>query len=114
MSRIRWTEQAVSDLQGIRECIERDSPRYGRLVVERLIEAVSRLEGFPRSGRTVEELDRDDIREIVVGEYGLVYRVQPDAVTMLTVFRSSRLFPSSLPGLSEPSGPARQLASGCT
>jgi len=30
---VRWTEQAVGDLKAIREFIERDSPRYGRLVV---------------------------------------------------------------------------------
>jgi plasmid stabilization system protein ParE len=33
---VRWTDQAVADLQAIREFIARDSPRYGRLVAERL------------------------------------------------------------------------------
>jgi plasmid stabilization system protein ParE len=50
---LRWTEQAVDDLREIRKYIERDSPRYGRLVVERLYEATQRLETFPRSGRVV-------------------------------------------------------------
>jgi len=47
---LRWTEQAVDDLREIRKYIERDSPRYSRLVVERLYEATQRLETFPRSG----------------------------------------------------------------
>lgn len=38
---------AVQDLQSIREFIERDSPRYGRLVAERVYDATSRLERFP-------------------------------------------------------------------
>lgn len=47
------------------------------------------------SGRVVPELERDDIRELIVGEYRIVYRVLPGIVILLTVFRSSRLFPGS-------------------
>jgi addiction module RelE/StbE family toxin len=99
VTRIRWTEQAVNDIRAIRQYIERDSPRYGRLVAERLFEATDRLRDFPRSGRIVPELGRDDVREIIMGEYRIVYQVEPRAVTLLTVFRSSRLFPTSVPGL---------------
>ena len=96
MSGVRWTEQAVEDLRAIREYIERDSPRYGRLVAERLFDATSRLEAFPRSGRIVPEVCRDDLREIVVGDYRLVYRLDRDAAVLLTVFRSSRLLPRGI------------------
>jgi len=90
---LRWTEQAVDDLREIRKYIERDSPRYGLLVVERLYEATQRLETFPRSGRVVPEFNLEHLREIIVGEYRIVYRVESDAVVFLTVFRSSRVFP---------------------
>ena len=93
---VRWTAQAVTDLQAIREFIARDSPRYGRLVVERLFNATERLETFPLSGRIVPELSRDDVREIIVGEYRLVYKISAGAVIMLTIFRSSRLFPARI------------------
>ena len=99
MTRVRWTEQAVAYLQAIRQYIERDSPHYGRVVPERLFNATLRLELFPRSGRVVPDLEREDVRELIVGEYRIVYLVEPDAVTLLTVFRSSRLFPAVLPGL---------------
>jgi len=96
---VRWTEQAVGDLKAIREFIERDSPRYGRLVAERLFDATQRLELFPLSGRVVPELGRDDIREIIVGEYRIVYRLVRETALLLTVFRSSRLFPRALSDL---------------
>jgi addiction module RelE/StbE family toxin len=95
---IRWTEQAVDDLREIRKYIERDSPRYGRLVVERLYEATQRLEMFPRSGRVVPEFNLEHLREIIVGEYRIVYRVDSEAVVVLTVFRSSRVFPVAIIG----------------
>ena len=99
MTQVRWTDQAVDDLMSIRDFIERDSPQYGRLVAERLFEATSRIEIFPESGRIVPELRRNDVREIIVGEYRIVYRLKAEVATLLTVFRSSRLFPPSLRGL---------------
>ena len=96
MTPIRWTEQAVADLRSIREFIERDSPRYGRLVAERLYEATATLELFPRSGRVVPELGRDDLRELIVGDYRIVYPLEKGAAVLLMVFRGSRLLPFDL------------------
>lgn len=96
---VRWTDQAADDLKAIREFIERDSPRYGRLVAERIFDATQRLEVFPLSGRIVPEVGRADVREIVLGEYRIVYRLKGETALLLTVFRSSRLFPTTVPGL---------------
>jgi toxin ParE1/3/4 len=93
---VRWTDQAVEDLRSIRLFIERDSPRYGRLVAERLYEATSRIELFPYSGRMVPELGREDMRELIVGAYHIVYRVDGEIASILTIYRSSRLFPGDL------------------
>lgn len=94
MTEVRWTPQAAEDLRAIREFIARDSPRYGRLVAERLFSATERLQAFPESGRIVPERNRPELRELIVGEYRLVYRFTSGAAEILTVFRSSRLFPA--------------------
>lgn len=99
MTLVRWTDQAADDLRAIREFIERDSPRYGRLVAERLFDATQRLEAFPLSGRIVPELGRDDVREIIVGDYRIVYRLRDETAPLITVFRSSRLLPTTLSSL---------------
>ena len=99
MTVVRWTDQAADDLKAIREFIERDSPRYGRLVAERLFDTTQRLEVFPLSGRAVPELGRDDVREIILGEYRIVYRLERETALLVTVFRSSRLFPTTLSDL---------------
>ncbi|MDZ4804531.1 MAG: type II toxin-antitoxin system RelE/ParE family toxin [Candidatus Eisenbacteria bacterium] len=54
-----WTRQAVEDVEAIRVYVQRDSDLYARLLVDRLIQAVSRLEQFPRSGRVVPEVGSD-------------------------------------------------------
>lgn len=98
MTALRWTEQAVQDLESIRDFIERDSPRYGRLVVERLFDATSRIEAFPKSGRMVPEVGREDVRELIVGDYRIVYQLTDGMAVLITVYRSSMLFPYHLVG----------------
>jgi addiction module RelE/StbE family toxin len=90
---LRWTQQAVSDLEDIRRFISRDSPGYGRLVAERIYNATERIAVFPFSGREVPEIGREGVREIILGEYRIVYQLQGSSARILTVFRSSRLFP---------------------
>ena len=79
----------------IRDYIARDSPRYAELVVRRLIAAIERLEVFPESGRIVPERSAEDLREIIVKPYRIVYRLRPGIAEIVTVFRASRLFPDT-------------------
>ena len=97
MIEVRWTPQAADDLQAIHDFIARDSPRYARAEVERILAAVDRLEIFPDSGRVVPEYERDDIREVIEPPYRLVYRRQRDALFVLMIFRASRSIPA-IPG----------------
>jgi hypothetical protein len=41
----------------------------------------------------VPEVGRENLREIVVGVYRVVYRLELDAAVLLTVVRGSMLFP---------------------
>ena len=90
--RIVWTPQAIEDVEAIRNYIAQDSPRYGDHMVERIVEAVERLEMFPRSGRVVPELKREAIREVIYGNYRIVYRVTELEAQIITVFHAARRF----------------------
>ena len=72
MTRIVWTIQAVEDVEAIRAYIFRDSPHYAALTAERIVDSVERLKEFPRSGRVVPELEREDCREVILGTYRIV------------------------------------------
>jgi toxin ParE1/3/4 len=82
-------------LEAVRDFIGRTSPHYGNVVVARLVEAIDRVKDFPRSGRVVPELQREDTREVIDGLYRIVYRLSEEdrVAEILTVFRSSRSFP---------------------
>jgi toxin ParE1/3/4 len=91
---IVWSPQAVGDLEAIRAYISEDSARYAELVVGRIVRSVERLAAFPQSGRVVPELNRPDVREVIVRPYRVVYRYREGKVEIVTVFRASRLLPT--------------------
>jgi toxin ParE1/3/4 len=79
---IVWTEQALADVTGIRDFIARDAPGYAEVIVDRIFESVERLQDFPQSGRVVPELGDDQIREVILGTYRIVYRPSASEVTI--------------------------------
>ena len=91
--RIAWTLQAVEDVEAIRDFVARDSPHAAALLAQRLVTAVEHLGRFPESGRIVPELGVTAIREVIRGDYRIVYLVGTDTVRILTVYRGSQLFP---------------------
>ena len=48
---------------------------------------------MPKSGRVVPELGCTDTRELVVGNYRLVYRVLEASIDVVTVFERHRTIP---------------------
>ena len=97
MVEVRWTPQAADDLEVIADFISVDSSNYASLFVIDVLDATQRLENFPRSGRIVPESNDPIIREIILGNYRIVYLVKPDLVEILTVYHGTRLLdPSTL------------------
>ena len=54
------------------------------------------MERFPFSGQIVPEIGRDDIREIRLQRYRIVYRVLEEESEILTVYHSARLLDASI------------------
>lgn len=93
---VRWTNEATSDLDSIKEFISRDSPRYAAMVAERLVQSVDLLRDHPEAGRIVPELNLSDYRELIRGSYRIVYRNRGETIEILTVFRASRLLANDI------------------
>ena len=94
MTPIKWSPQAIRDVESIRDYIAQDSKRYAELTVARILASVERLQDFPQSCRMVSERDNPEIREVIVGPFRVVYRYRGCIVEIAAVFRASRLFPS--------------------
>jgi len=90
MVKIVWTDLAIRDLKSIHHYIALDSKFYAKRFVTKLISRVDHLEVFPNSGRTVPEFNNISIRELIQGNYRLVYKVEAKSVTILRFHNSAR------------------------
>jgi toxin ParE1/3/4 len=84
-SGVIWSPQALADLEATCQFIQRDSPRQAQLFAQRVIATIHRLALFPRSGRIVPEFGLVEYREVPVGSYRLIYRVEGEEVYILTI-----------------------------
>lgn len=88
--KIEWTQPALLDLESIRDYISRDSEYYAVRFIENIIEAVEDLENFPKMGRSVPEAEDENIRELLLYNYRIMYRVETDRILVLTIMHAAR------------------------
>lgn len=100
--RISWSARARRDIRNLRVYIAKDSPYYARRFVDQLVTSVDRLSEHPYSGRTVPEIEREDVREILFQHYRIIYLIGSDVIHILTVLHGRRDFASS--NVLEPEG----------
>jgi len=91
MAQVRWTPQAADDLEAICLFIARDAPPLAAIFADRIFRAADRLTRHPRLGRVVPELANEDVREVIVGSYRVIYRIHQDQVHILTLHHGARL-----------------------
>jgi addiction module RelE/StbE family toxin len=100
VQKIKWTLRALNDLNNIYEFIAKDSKRYAQIQVENIQNAVSNLARFPLLGRSVPEFPHLPYREILVGDYRILYRFKEEQgqVIVMSVVHGRRLLkePSNL------------------
>ncbi|EIC20022.1 type II toxin-antitoxin system RelE/ParE family toxin [Thiorhodovibrio frisius] len=79
---LKWTVTAARDLVAIRDYIAADNPRAAQNWIGRLRARGAKIVNAPFAGRKVPELSRDDIREVIEGNYRIVYQVYGNQVSL--------------------------------
>ena len=93
--KIVWSARATDDLHHIFQSLSIYADTRAERLIEEIIDTVFLLEQFPKMGRIVPEVDLENIREILVKQYRVVYVLtQQDHVEILTVRHSSFPRPS--------------------
>lgn len=98
MVQIKWTIRALNDLREIYEFIARDSHSYAQIQIEKIQNNVLKLSEFPLMGRHVPEFPRLSYREIIVGNYRAIYRVDENQnrIFIMSVVHGRRLLKNAL------------------
>jgi plasmid stabilization system protein ParE len=87
---VEWSEPARVDLRALYEFIALDSPFYARTTIRTIVERAAGISETPEIGRVVPELGEDNIREVFIFSYRVIYQIFPDKVTVLTVVHGYR------------------------
>jgi len=74
--KILWTRESLTNLADIEAFISEDNPEKAIEFIDYLIKQCDRLIQNPYSGRVVQEISNNDIRELIVKKYRIVYRIQ--------------------------------------
>jgi len=90
--RVVWALGAQDALTEALEFIGADSPDGARRVLGAALESAASLESLSKRGRTVPECNDPSIREIFVYSYRMMYRVEPDTVTIIAFLHGARDF----------------------
>jgi plasmid stabilization system protein ParE len=89
-----WSLLAIERVSEIAEYIARDNPPAAQRWIEETFDRVGQLDRFPDSGRRLpEDPTRPDLREIIHGNYRIIYRLRPEGVDILTVRHGRQILP---------------------
>jgi toxin ParE1/3/4 len=86
--KIEYVRAALRDLESIRSYIANDNPEAAQRVVARIKEAISRLEGFPYSGRPGPRGTR--LLSVTGVPYIVIHRISGDTIKIVAIFHTSR------------------------
>ena len=90
--KIVWTEQAYDCLKEIyRYLSQNGSSLQGERFIEKIIEKGESLLEFHHRGRIVPELGMSDIRELLEGNYRIIYRITEKEIQIVSVFEGHQL-----------------------
>lgn len=73
--RVIWTETALADLRDLVRYIARDDRTVARKFGDLIVSKVDALVRFPRIGRRVPEFGIENLRQIVISPYRIVYEI---------------------------------------
>jgi len=87
---VNWSQPAMADLRSIHDFIARDSRFYAKKVVQDIREKTDTLEQLPRAGKKVPELNDDQIRELSLYSYRIIYEIMEQGIFVLAVVHKRR------------------------
>ena len=98
MTRIVWSAKSLRDLEAIEGYIGQFNPVAAKRLVQKIVKRTRRLQRFPSSGGYVEEDELKRYRQVLQGNYRVIYRHNPahGIVYVVTVLHAARLLDPDL------------------
>ena len=92
MEKIIWSDWAVKDVQIIYQYISADSKYYASKWLDKINDRIVALSFHPYIGRVVPERENRNIREVIEGNYRIMYRIATNHILIYRIIHSARNF----------------------
>lgn len=92
-----WSDPAKADLRSIHDFIAHDSTHYAKKVTQDIVAKTDVLDELPRMGKMVPELGNEDIRELSLYSYRILYEIKaPDVIVLAVIHKRRELRPEMI------------------
>jgi len=92
---VKWSVPARNDLKQIHDYIAKDSKYYAQNVIQEIVAKTETLTEFPEIGRAVPEISDQNIRELIVYSYRLIYEISAAGIEIIAILHGRRDFNSA-------------------
>jgi plasmid stabilization system protein ParE len=93
--KIVWSPLSYERLENIYDFIFDKDPVAAKNLIYSVFERTESLSRFPERGRKVPEINRNEIREVFVSEYRIIYKIEPKKISILTIRNFKQLLPKT-------------------
>jgi len=91
--KIVWSPLAVDRASEIARYIAQDKPSAAEDWVDIVFSKVNQLKTTPEIGRIVPEINNNQIRELIYGNYRIIYRLEKKKISILTIRHGKQILP---------------------
>ena len=91
--KIIWSPLAIARDSEIAEYIAQDKPSAAEDWVNTVFSKIEQLESSPKIGRVIPEIKNDQFRELIYGNYRIIYRIEKKQISILTIRHGKQILP---------------------
>lgn len=91
--RIIWSPLAVDKASEIADYIAQDKPSAAEKWIDTVFSKVEQLKSSPEIGRIVPEINDSQFRELIYGNYRIIYRIETKQISILTIRHGRQILP---------------------
>lgn len=91
--RIIWSPLAIDRASEIAEYIAQDKPSAAENWINTVFSKVEQLKSPPEIGRLVTEIKNNQFRELIYGNYRIIYRIEKKQISILTIRHGMQILP---------------------
>lgn len=91
--RIIWSPLSVDRASEIADYIAQDKPSAAKKWIDTIFSKVEKLKSSPEIDRIVPEINDSQFRELIYGNYRIIYRIETKQISILTIRHGRQILP---------------------